>query len=126
MSFKILFVEDDEGWRDFVATFLNANGCATLCANDATEAMEMAYETDLELILLDANLDGENGLALLEYFKLNFPRVPVVVYSGEEITPDLLNQMLAEGAAAYLKKGTPKDLLSAVKKYGQSSLAEAS
>ena len=113
-SKKMLYVDDDKDWRDVVtATFQDA-GREILTAKDATEAMRLAESVTLSLIILDLDLDGEDGLVLMQFFKCNQPDVPVILYTGLNHDDEAIQELLRQGAYQYVRKGPLEDLHRAV------------
>ncbi len=111
---KMLYVDDDKDWRDVVtATFQDA-GYEVLAAKDATEAMRLTEGVQLTLIILDLDLDGEDGLILLKFFKRNLPDVPIILYTGLKHDDDAILAMIRQGACQYVRKGPLEDLAKAV------------
>ena len=113
-SKKILYVDDDEHWRDVVATLLQDVGYEVLTAQDATEAMVRTEGGKLSLIILDLNLAGEDGLMLMTFFQRNQPDVPIILYTGMSHDDDTILAMLQQGAHQYVRKGPLADLRQAV------------
>jgi DNA-binding response OmpR family regulator len=111
---KILYVDDEQAWRDMVTEALRAVGHDVLTARDASEAMEQSDGVDLGLIILDLNLAGESGLMLLKFLRRNHPTIPVLLYTGQDHDDEQVKSMLLQGAAQYLRKGTMKELVQAV------------
>ena len=111
---KILFVEDEEDWRDVVATTLKGAGHDVLVAKDATEAMRLGEDAKLGLIILDLDLAGESGVMLMRFLRRNHPEVPILIYTGMEHNEQAVEDMLLQGAAQYLRKGPMEDLVKAV------------
>ena len=116
MSKKILFVDDDEHWRSVVAIALTGVGHEVLGAADATQAMTLMEGVNLGLIILDLNLAGESGLALMRYLRYNQPGVPVILYTGMEHDDAAVVSMLQQGAHQYVRKGAMEDLVKAVRR----------
>jgi len=85
-------------------------------AKDATEALAQAEESELGLIVLDLNLNGESGLVLMKFLKRNHPEVPILIYTALNHQEDEVKTLLQQGASQYLKKGSPEELVKAVKR----------
>ena len=115
MSKKILFVDDEPEIRSLVATSLQGAGYEVLTAADATEAMSLAEGVSLGLIILDLNLSGESGLALMKFLKRNYPSVPIILYTGHEHDDQQVATMLEKGAHRYVRKGTVEELVEVVR-----------
>jgi two-component system invasion response regulator UvrY len=99
-------------------------------AENSQVALEQVTARDWDVILLDINIPGRNGLEVLEEVKRLRPRTPVLILSSypEE---EFAIRALKLGASGYLSKSRASDeLLAAVKKvlgggrYVTTSLAE--
>jgi len=60
----ILLVEDDPEIRESLERFLRANGFITSIADSAEAAGDVLARSDIDLVLLDLMLPGEDGLSL--------------------------------------------------------------
>ncbi|MFE8034439.1 LuxR C-terminal-related transcriptional regulator [Thiohalocapsa marina] len=79
-------------------------------AADATQVLEqLAAVPDADLILLDLFMPGANGFELLSQVCERSP-APVVVLSASELVADM-RSALDCGAAGYIPKSTPRELL---------------
>ena len=117
MKPRILFVDDEAAILELLSTFFRDKGYEVTTAATAQEAMALADQGLFDLTILDINLAGENGLELLGYFRTNFPKLPVVMFTGLP-EDDLLDQAMARGASGYMRKSDSlEDLLAAVKVY---------
>jgi len=70
---------------------------------EATAALDRG-ETDL--LLLDLQMPGMNGLASLAGIRASYPAVPVLVVSATE-DPLIMREVLEFGASGFLPKSTP-------------------
>jgi two-component system, NarL family, invasion response regulator UvrY len=77
-------------------------------AENSREALEMITTRDWDIILLDINIPGRNGLELLSEIKRLRPRTPVLVVSAypEE---EFAIRSLKLGASGYLNKNRASD-----------------
>jgi len=112
---KVLYVEDDKDWRELVVGALRDAEYEVLAARDATEAMLLAEGVRLSAIILDLNLDGEDGLVLMRFFKRNQLDVPIILFTGLNHDDDAILEMLRQGAHQYVRKGPLDALLNAVR-----------
>lgn len=101
----LLIVEDHEDTRQMLQHVLSMTGHRVVAVGTATEALEQLETNKPKLMLLDYNLPDMDGLAVLRRVKSkpDLADLPVVIYSAHEGT--LRDQVLKEGAAAYLQKG---------------------
>ncbi len=82
-----------------------------ICAQNATEALELAGNNDLCLTILELDLAGENGLNLLKFLKHNDPGTPVVVFTHLNQDESTIAAILKAGADQYLQKDSVESLL---------------
>jgi len=129
---RALIIDDHEVVRRGLREILreNFNGVTVENARDGREALEAISQGPWDLVLLDINLPGRSGLAVLQELKLRSPSTPVLVVSAYS-EDDFAVRVLKLGAAGYLTKESAGDeLVAAVKKalaggkYVTASLAE--
>jgi len=79
-------------------------------AENSRAALELVTREEWDLVLLDINIPGRNGLEVLGEIKRLRPRTPVLVVSAypEE---ELAIRSLKLGASGYLNKGSSTDEL---------------
>src|SRR5437667_11340066 len=94
----ILFIDDDAQMRIAVAELLAYHEYSTVVAASAEDALRLSNRQGISLILLDIDLSGENGLALIPYLRLNLPDVPVVLYTGLEHDEEQVAAFFERGA----------------------------
>lgn len=99
---SILVVDDEAPMRKLLSSNLKANGYAVRAAADGTEALKMLEEHPFDLLLLDINMPGPNGLQVLEAVRRG-AEMPVLVLSGRSRERDTV-EALALGADDYLSK----------------------
>jgi DNA-binding NtrC family response regulator len=114
----ILFVDDEITLRELLSNYFRAKGYDVSIAATASEAIAMADQGPLHLVIMDINLAGENGLELLKFFKSNFPKLPVIMYTGMADAEELIEQAMFRGANGFMRKTDSLDnLFSVVKSY---------
>ena len=98
----ILVVDDEAPMRKFVSHNLRAGGYNVLTAADGSEALKLASEHPLDLLLLDIGLPGPDGLAVLQAVRREM-EVPVLMISARGREADRV-KALDLGADDYLTK----------------------
>jgi two-component system, OmpR family, KDP operon response regulator KdpE len=98
----ILVVDDEAPMRKFVSHNLKADGYQVLTAADGSEALKLASEHPLDLLLLDIGLPGPDGLAVLQTVRREM-QVPVLMISARGREADRV-KALDLGADDYLTK----------------------
>ena len=84
-------------------------------AEDGLRAYELAKEKKPDLVLMDLNMPGMNGIQATREISKHLPEIKVLVLTtfGED---EWVFDAVRSGAAGYLLKGTPrKELVAAVK-----------
>lgn len=109
---KILIVDDHALFREGLCYVLNEleESISILEASDFQRAKQHVVENpDLDLVLLDLNMPGEDGFTILDTFSKVYSALPVVILSASSQRSDI-QRTLDAGAMGYI----PKDTTSAV------------
>lgn len=93
-------------------------GVAAEAAN-GSETLDMIHRTDVNLLLLDMNMPGINGIELIKLVKHDRPALPIFVYSMYD-NLQMANDAFKAGASGYFTKSSdPKVLMAAIRKVYQ-------
>lgn len=109
-SRKVLVVDDDADWREFLRLSLEDLGYETTEAADGQEALDSLKRGErFRVMLLDLNMPGMSGLEVVE----NLPRghQPRIVFLTSAAAQDVGSALLS-GPHYYLPKGASRDQLS--------------
>jgi len=111
MSYKILIVDDSKLARMSVAKVLNGlqPGWTRLEAANADEAVAMVKAEKPDIVLLDFNMPGRDGLQLAAELKAIEPGMPLAVISAN-IQDEIIARSHAVGAA-FLPKPLTEPVL---------------
>jgi signal transduction histidine kinase len=103
---RVLVVEDQVDERLVLRAMLEASGRFDVVAEceDGAEAVAEAARLQPDLVLLDLELRGVDGLTALPKLREAAPAARVVVLSGYP-APRYAAEALAQGASSYLEKG---------------------
>ena len=115
---RILCVEDDALLRELIQTTLERlGGFEVLACQDGEKALETLDRFQADLLLLDANLPGMDGPALLrEYRQRCDPQEVSAVFLTGEMGEEAIERLQTMGAATVLLKPiAPALLVSKVK-----------
>ena len=105
---KIILADDHALFRDGFALLFQQleEGAAVLEAGDLDQAMELvARHHDADLVLLDLNMPGMNGLAGIRRVRDAYPQLPVIVLSASE-TREIVQAVMAAGASGFIPKSS--------------------
>ena len=110
----ILIVDDDRDIRTLLADYLESNSYRALCAADGLAMWKMLDEAKPDLVVLDLNLPGDDGLTLCRKLRAQ-STLPVIMLTarGEPLDRILGLEM---GADDYLPKPfEPRELLARIR-----------
>ena len=117
MAISVSIVEDNDQLRGTLARALNrAEGFRCLSQYPSAEAALQGLPNDRpDVVLMDINLPGMNGVECVRRLKQLLPGTQVVMLTVYEDTENIFNA-LAAGASGYLLKRTSSaELLAALK-----------
>ncbi len=105
---NVAIVEDDEWIRENLASHLRqAEGfCCAGAYATAEEALEKFAVNAPEVVLMDINLPGMNGIECVRQLKQFAPATEILMLTVYEDSERIFNSLLA-GASGYLLKRTP-------------------
>ncbi|MBB3120192.1 response regulator [Pseudoduganella violacea] len=113
-SSTILIVDDDRDIRTLLADYLESNGYRSLGAADGAAMWKVLDETRPDLVVLDLNLPGEDGLTLCRKLRAH-STLPVIMLTARSEPLDRILG-LEMGADDYLPKPfEPRELLARIR-----------
>ena len=108
MQANVLIADDHPLFRAAMRQALSE-----LVGNGITEAstleeakLALAGDDSIELVFLDLNMPGNDGLTGLSELRTSYPDVLVVMVSAED-TPAMVRKAIDLGASGYIPKSTP-------------------
>jgi DNA-binding NtrC family response regulator len=111
----LLVVEDDPEMRALLYDFLQREGVRIRAEASGERAIAAAEAERVDVVVLDKEMPGMNGLDLLTFFRHRFPDVPVILitaFGGSRVAEEAFRR----GAARYLEKPfRVSDLLGAIR-----------
>lgn len=109
----ILVVDDDTRLRDALRRYLSQNGLLVTTAVDAADARARLTALEVDMIVLDVMMPGEDGLSLTRALRQDqaVARIPILLLTARG-QPDDRIEGLEAGADDYLPKPfEPRELL---------------
>jgi two-component system, chemotaxis family, chemotaxis protein CheY len=117
---RVLIVDDEPNVRKLVSMTLKRGGYEVIEAEDGQKGMDAIRSGDnplvLNVIICDIHMPKVSGTEAIQYFRAQFPSVPIVVLTGH---PDVEHavSLFKQGVVDYLVKPIqPEKLLDVVKK----------
>jgi len=101
--FSTLVVEGDEAYAEFLAGFLKAEGHYILRADSAATALAMVKQHWPDLILLNREMSGSNGLKFLPELLMEHPSAAIIMMASHSSSADAV-EAIKLGAVDYLER----------------------
>ena len=116
MFTSVSIVEDNDKLRATLARVLNrAEGfrCLSQYAN-AEDALKDLPRVRPDVVLMDINLPGMNGVQCVRQLKALLPQIQVMMLTVYEDTENIFNALTAGASGYMLKRTSSKELLEAI------------
>ena len=78
---RILLVDDDDKLRSVYRALLSGEGYDIVDASNVEDAVRVLLNKDIQLVLLDINMPGMNGMVMREVLRIHDRRIKVMVSS---------------------------------------------
>lgn len=107
-GYRIIIVDDHPLFRGALNQALSATMDAEFQEAGSLDQLNerLNVTTDIDLVLLDLNMPGVQGLSGLMFLRAQYPEVPVVVCSANE-DPGTIRRCIEFGASGYIPKSQP-------------------
>lgn len=108
---KIFIIDDEESFLDIFSRFLKREGFVVFTFSKQQDALLQAPEQKPDLVLLDVNMPGMNGIEVFKYLKRDdvglHPRIFFLTSMTQDISGRELDDAYAQsiGADGYINKG---------------------
>ena len=100
---KLLIVDDEIEICEFLKSFFEDRDYKVATANSGTQALEKVATFHPEVVLLDIQMPGMDGLQTLKKIKETYPRVKVIMVTAVE-TQEKIEEAMRLGADNYITK----------------------
>jgi DNA-binding NarL/FixJ family response regulator len=115
MAVKVVIADDHEVIRKGIANLLADSDIKVVgAASNGDEAIRVAKKTKPDVVLLDVQMPGTDGLATLAKIRAEMPNVRCVIFTAYE-NPTYVARAVAAGAHDYILKNCSRsELVSAI------------
>lgn len=100
---SILVVDDEDLIRNVLSRIITRAGFKTTLVSNGDDALSALEKQKISVVLSDMKMPGMSGLELLEKVKEKFPKIPVLVMSGNQSEFNK-NNLISAGADGYIEK----------------------
>ena len=100
---KLLIVDDEVEICEFLKSFFEDRDFEVAVANGGIQALEKVALFHPEVVLLDIQMPGMDGLQVLKKIKETYPKVKVIMVTAVE-TQEKIQEAMRFGADNYITK----------------------
>ncbi|HET6914920.1 MAG TPA: response regulator transcription factor [Acidimicrobiales bacterium] len=106
VTYTVVIVDDDPEIRALLAVLVGAERNFTVVgeAANGADGIDLVARTRPDLVILDLNMPGTDGLSALPRLRAVSPRTSVVMLTGNE-DPTIQVAAIRGGVSAFLSKG---------------------
>jgi DNA-binding NarL/FixJ family response regulator len=115
-SIKVMIVEDDEAVREALRLLIDGSDgyeCIAACGS-AEDALDEISNHQPQVVLMDINLPGMNGIECVVLIKNSWPAIQVMMLTVFDNTDEIFKSLTAGATGYLLKKTPPSKLLEAI------------
>jgi len=103
MKPKILAVDDDPGFLQSLANFLELKNYQVQTVANPYQAIETFKKQEFDCVLLDLKMPGMNGFKIMQKILTMHPDFPIILISGQGTIPTAI-KAIKEGAYDFVEK----------------------
>jgi len=81
-SFRVMIVDDEEDFVETIVKRLRDRGLSVEGVNSGTEALSLLETKEFDVVILDQNMPGKDGITVLKELKKKWPQLEVVILTG--------------------------------------------
>ncbi len=107
---NVLIADDSSVMRTLIGHVITKLGYNALTANDGDACVHLLNTEKIDLLLLDINMPGKNGMEVLSYLQSNDMMLPVIMITASDDISHAV-QCIKMGAYEYLTKPVKNDRL---------------
>ena len=113
---RILLIDDDDLLRGVLAKSLAHGGHTVIQASDGQQGLDLAQATDVDIVVTDIIMPGQEGVETILKFRREHPMLPIIAISGGASYSQLYLEIAAKiGARRVLPKPfTPRELMAEI------------
>lgn len=104
---RVLHVDDEPNFAEMAATFLERedDSLSVESVTSAAEGLNYLQEADIDCIVSDYDMPGQNGIDFLKAVREKHPDLPFILYTGKG-SEEIASEAISTGVTEYLQKGS--------------------
>lgn len=104
-ALSVLLIDDEEGLRRAVLSFLKRRGMHAIAVGDGTDALRMLRRQRFDVIVSDVRMPGMSGGEFLERLRRDYPAMVkrLVFTTGDTFAPDTSTLLRDSGVPSLVK-----------------------
>jgi DNA-binding response OmpR family regulator len=110
---RVLIIDDEEDMRDLVQIYLENSGYRCFQASSAAMAYDILEDEQIDLVILDIMMPGENGFVVCENIR-SFSQVPIIFLSAKGEEWDKVKALQLGGDDYIVKPFSPGELVARI------------
>jgi len=99
----VLVIDDDDAMRRVLRDFLQRDGHRVVEAANGEAAVSMVEVESIDVVILDKEMPGMNGMDVLSFLHRRFPSTPVILITAFG-GPHVAEESFRRGAVEYIEK----------------------
>ena len=99
----VLVIDDDQGMRQVLKDFLERDGHRVVEAASGEAAVSAVELESIDVVILDKEMPGMNGMEVLSFLHRRFPSTPVILVTAFG-GPHVAEESFRRGAVEYIEK----------------------
>ncbi|MCD2202331.1 hybrid sensor histidine kinase/response regulator [Halobacterium sp. KA-6] len=109
-SIRVLHVDDEPGFAEMAGEFLEREDdrIEVETATNASDAHSILADEDVDCVVSDFDMPGQNGIEFLEAVREEYPELPFVLFTGKG-SEEVASEAISAGATDYLQKEAGTD-----------------
>ena len=113
---KVIIFDDNDSLRDSIAMLLQDASDLTLAGSysHCLDAIENIRETKPDVVIMDIDMPGMNGIEGVKLIRKNFPAVQILMLTVFDDDEKIFAAIKAGAGGYILKNVEPKNLLAAI------------
>ena len=110
---SILLVDDEQDMRNLIKLMLTNAGFQTIEAHNGTEAYAKLMQQQIDLVLLDVMMPGEDGFTVCETIR-GLSNVPIIFLTARDANEDKVHGLTIGGDDYIVKPFTASELVARI------------